>query len=187
MRVVRSVLLMVAVIAVCAVLGGLYGLRIGTNGNFIKMAPINGQLHLARQATRLIEQRFSQEVQWDSAIYRGAIPGMLATLDPHSTFLDTENFLAMREQERGSYAGVGVQIVNFANKTVIDFPFPDTPAFEAGIRPGDMIEMVDGNPVSRLPVEEVASRLKDRLGRLSASAFRGKAWTGGSRSNWCGT
>ncbi|MCY4535020.1 MAG: hypothetical protein OXB91_06630, partial [Bryobacterales bacterium] len=80
MRVVRSVLLMTAVIGVCAVLGGLYGLRIGTNGNFIQMAPINGDLHLARQATRLIEQRFADEVQWDDAIYQGAIPGMLATL-----------------------------------------------------------------------------------------------------------
>ena len=96
-KVVRSVLLIMAVIAVCTVLGGLYGLRIGTNGNFIQMAPINGQLHLARQATRLIQQRFAEEVQWENAIYQGAIPGMLATLDPHSTFLDTENFLAMRE------------------------------------------------------------------------------------------
>ncbi|MXY69428.1 MAG: S41 family peptidase [Acidobacteriia bacterium] len=164
MRVVRPVLLMTAVVAVCAVLGGLYGLRIGTNGNFIQMAPINGQLHLARQATRVIEQRFAREVQWDDAIYEGAIPGMLATLDPHSTFLDTENFLAMREQERGSYAGVGVQIVSFGSKTIIDFPFPETPAFEAGIRPGDAIEMVDGNPVNRLPIEEVASRLKGPAG-----------------------
>ena len=164
MNVVRSVLVMAAVVSICAVLGGLYGLRIGTNGNFIQMAPINGHLHLARQATRLIEQRFADEVQWDNAIYQGAIPGMLATLDPHSTFLDTENFLAMREQERGSYAGVGVQIINFGSKTIIDFPFPETPAFNAGIRPGDAIEMVDGNSVNRLPIEDVASRLKGPAG-----------------------
>jgi carboxyl-terminal processing protease len=164
MRAVRSLLLMTGVIGLCAVLGGLYGLRIGTNGNFIQMAPINGDLHQARQATRLIEQRFVDEVEWDDAIYKGAIPGMLATLDPHSAFLDTENFLAMREQERGSYAGVGVQIVNFGNQTIIDFPLPETPAFQAGIRPGDVIEMVDGNPVSRLPLEEVASRLKGPAG-----------------------
>ena len=164
MRSARSLLVMAAVIGACAILGGLYGLRIGTNGNFIQMAPINGDLHLARQATRLIEQRFVDEVQWDDAIYQGAIPGMLATLDPHSAFLDTENFLAMREQERGSYAGVGVQIINFGNQTIVDFPFPETPAFQAGIRPGDVIEMVDGSPVDRLPLDEVAGRLKGPAG-----------------------
>ena len=78
---------------------------------------------------------------------RGAIPAMLATLDPHSTFLSPEEFLQMREQERGSYAGVGVQIDSFGDKAVIDFPFPGTPAFEAGILPGDTIELVDGEPV----------------------------------------
>ena len=163
-KAIRTVLLMAAVISICAVLGGLYGLRIGTNGNFIQMAPINAHLHSARQATRAIEQRFAEEVQWDDAIYQGAIPGMLATLDPHSTFLDTENFLAMREQERGSYAGVGVQIVNFGSKTIVDFPFPKTPAFQAGIRPGDVIERVDGDSVNRLPIEEVASLLKGPAG-----------------------
>ncbi len=163
-RTVRTLSLVAAVIGACAILGGLYGLRIGTNGNFMQMAPLNGHLQLTRQATRLIDQHFADEVEWDKAIYQGAIPGMLATLDPHSTFLDTENFHAMRERERGSYAGIGVQVIHFGNQNLIDFPLPATPAFEAGIRPGDVIEMVDGTPVNRVPVEEVASRLKGPAG-----------------------
>ena len=160
MKNARSVLLSLVIVASCALLGGHYGLRIGTNGNFIQMAPLNGQVQRTIQATRLIEQRFAGDIDWDEAIYRGTIPGMLATLDPHSAFLNTENFLAMREQERGSYAGVGMQIITFGSKTVVDFPFPQTPAFEAGIRPGDTIEMVNGESTSRLAINQVASHLK---------------------------
>ena len=172
MRTARAILTFAAVIAVCSIVGGVYGLRIGTNGNLIRMAPLNEHLQRAQQATRMIDRRFVDSVDWAKAMYEGAIPSMLATLDPHSTFLDTEEFLRMREQERGSYAGVGMQIVNFGSKTIVEFPFPQTPAFEAGILPGDTIEMVDGEPVNGLDLTEVASHVKGPPGtsvRLSLS------------------
>ena len=143
-----------------SVLGGFYGLRIGTNGNLIKMAPLSGHVDQAVKVTRLIEQRFADPVNWDSAMYQGAIPAMLGTLDPHSTFLRAKEFLKMRERDRGSYAGVGIQIVSFGGRTIVDFPFPKTPAFKAGILPGDAIEMVDGEQVDALNLEQVANHVK---------------------------
>ena len=160
MRTVRAILTFAAIVAACSIFGGVYGLRIGTNGNLIRMAPLNEHVRRAFQVTRLIDRHFVDSVDWNKAMYQGAIPSMLATLDPHSTFLSTEEFLEMREQERGSYAGVGMQIVSFGSKTIVEFPFPKTPAFEAGILPGDTIEMVDGEPVNGLDLAEVASHVK---------------------------
>ena len=160
MKTVRAILTIAAVIAVSSIVGGVYGLRIGTNGNLIRMAPLNDHVNRAHQVTRWIDRRFVESVDWSRAMYEGAIPSMLATLDPHSTFLSTEEFLKMREHERGSYAGVGMQIVNFGSKTVVEFPFPETPAFEAGILPGDTLEMVDNEPVSGLDLNEVAGQVK---------------------------
>lgn len=174
------------VIAVCAgvvtassLVGGIYGLRIGTNGNLIQMAPLSGHIRQAFQITRLLEKRFVAPVDWNDAMYRGAIPAMLATLDPHSTFLSPEEFFKMREQERGSYAGVGMQIDSYRGKTVVEFPFPKTPAFEAGIRPGDTIELVDGQPVDGLELTAVANRIKGPPGtsvRLSLSREGSEQW-----------
>lgn len=160
MKNVRSALVPVVVVAACSLIGGLYGLRIGTNGNLIQMAPLTGHVHQAFQVTRVIEQQFADSVDWDQAMYEGAIPSMLGTLDPHSTFLRPEDFLKMRERDRGSYAGVGINIVSFGGRPIVDFPFPKTPAFEAGILPGDAIEMVNGEQVAELNLQQVANHIK---------------------------
>ena len=97
-------------------------------------------------------------------MYEGAIPVMLATLDPHSAFLNPLEFRRMREQERGSYAGVGMQLVSFGSKTIVDFPFPATPAYEAGILPGDAIEMVDGRPVVGMDLQQGREPSQGRTG-----------------------
>lgn len=167
------------VITASSLIGGVYGLRIGTNGNLIRIAPLNVHVRHAFELTRTIEERYVAQVDWSDAMYRGAIPAMLATLDPHSTFLSPSDFLALREQERGSYAGVGMQIDSFGGRAVIDFPFPATPAFEAGIRPGDVIELVDGESVGGFRLAEVADRIKGPPGtrvRLSLSREGSGEW-----------
>lgn len=179
MKRLRSILWLVATVAACSALGGFYGLRIGTNGNLIEIAPLNGHLRQAVRVTRLIEQRFADSVDWNSAMYKGAIPAMLGTLDPHSTFLRPEEFLKMRERDRGSYAGVGIQIIRFGGQAIVDFPFPETPAFHAGIRPGDAIEMVDGEQVSELDLADVAMQVKGPPGTsvsLSLSRYGNEEW-----------
>ncbi len=160
------------IIAASSLLGGVYGLRIGTNGNLIQIAPLNQHVNRVAELTRVIGRHAPEPIDWDDAMFHGAIPAMLGTLDPHSTFLTPEQFLRMREQERGSYVGVGVQIVSFGRKTLVDYPFPKTPAFEGGVLPGDAIEMVDGEPVDGIGLGEVADRVKGPPGtqvRLSLS------------------
>ncbi len=179
MKRLHSALWLAGTIATCSVLGGFYGLRIGTNGNLIQMAPLTTHVRQVVSVTRLIEQRFADGVDWNSAMYEGAIPAMLGTLDPHSMFLRPEEFLRMRERDRGSYAGVGIQIVRFGGRAIVDFPFPETPAFHAGIRPGDAIEMVDGEQVSELGLADVANQVKGPPGTsvsLSLSRYGNDEW-----------
>ena len=159
-KLARGVALAAITIVACSFLGGRYGLRIGTNGNLIQLAPLSDDLRRVTQTTRVFDRHFAGPVDWDAAFYKGAIPGMLATLDPHSTFLDAHTFRVMREQERGSYAGIGVQITTFGGRKIIEFPFPDTPAFAADLRPGDAIKSVDGESVANLSILQLAARLK---------------------------
>ncbi len=160
MKNLRWLLLIATVVTASSIVGGRFGRRIGTNGNLIETGPLEPYLAQAASLTQLLDDRFMNPIDWDKSIYSGAIPSMLATLDPHSTFFDPQAFQRMREEQRGSYAGVGMQIVNFQRQTVIDFPFPHTPAFKGGVLPGDIIEMVDDQPTDGLDVVDVASRVK---------------------------
>ena len=77
------------------------------------------------QGFSLVEQNFADPVSADKAIYKGAIPGMLRTLDPHSNFFDPKEYQVMREDQKGHYYGVGMQVGPQRNgKTVVMAPFP---------------------------------------------------------------
>ncbi|MDE3164203.1 MAG: S41 family peptidase, partial [Acidobacteriota bacterium] len=67
----------------------------------------------------LVEQNFATPVSADTAIYKGAIPGMLRTLDPHSNFFDPKEYMALRDDQRGHYYGVGMLVGTRSGKTVV--------------------------------------------------------------------
>jgi carboxyl-terminal processing protease len=104
----------------------------------------------------------------DKAIYDGAIPGMLRTLDPHSNFYDPKAYAKMREDQHGKYYGVGMMIqpqsAGGVQRIVVVTPFEGTPSYKAGIRPGDTIVAVDGKSADNATSEEVANMLKGPKG-----------------------
>jgi len=100
----------------------------------------------------LVENNFADKVTSDKGIYKGAIPGMLRTLDPHSNFFDPKDFQSLRDDQSGHYYGVGMQIQpqpdkNGTTKIVVLAPFEGTPSYKAGIRPGDVIVSIDGRNI----------------------------------------
>lgn len=107
----------------------------------------------------------------DKAIYDGAIPGMLRTLDPHSNFYDPKAFAKMREDQHGKYYGVGMLISPQNNKIVVVTPFEGSPSFRAGIRPGDTIVSIDGKSTENMASDEVANMLKGPKGTHVHVAF----------------
>jgi carboxyl-terminal processing protease len=80
----------------------------------------------------------------DSKLMKGAIEGMLASLDPHSSYLDARDFENMRTQTDGNYGGLGLQVTQEDGAVKVIAPTEDTPAWRAGIKSGDYITHLDG-------------------------------------------
>ena len=89
---------------------------------------------------------------------------MLRVLDPHSNFFDPKSYAALREEQRGKYYGVGMQVGPRNNKVIVIAPFAGAPAYRAGIRPGDIIIAVDGKQTDNMSTSDVAELLKGTQG-----------------------
>ena len=121
-------------------------------------------LRLFNNMLVLVEDNYATNVDSERAVY-GAIDGMLRTLDPHSKFLDPKSFRSLREDQTGSYAGLGIQVQSmFGKVTIVSQPFEGSPAEKAGLHVGDMITHVDNEPTASLAVDEVVSRLRGAPG-----------------------
>ena len=111
-----------------------------------------------------MEENFADPLNPDKAVYKGAIPGMLRTLDPHSNFFDPRDFQLLREDQKGHYYGVGMTVAERNRKTIVIAPFTGSPAYKAGIRPGDVIMTVNDKSTDNLNTTEVADLLKGPRG-----------------------
>jgi len=128
---------------------------------------LRDSLHKFTDVYAVVEQNYATPLSSDTidkSIYDGAIPSMLHTLDPHSNFFDPKAYHDMREEQHGLYYGVGMQIQPQNNKIVVVAPFEGTPAYKAGIRPGDVIISVDGKPTDGLDTAATAALLKGPKG-----------------------
>ena len=113
---------------------------------------------------RVVQENYAEPVNPDKSIYNGAIPGMLRVLDPHSNFFDPKSYAALREEQRGKYYGVGMQVGPRNNKVIVIAPFAGAPAYRVGIRPGDVIIAVDGKQTDNMSTSDVAELLKGPKG-----------------------
>ena len=117
------------------------------------------------QILDIVEQKYIDKVDSQELIH-GAIRGMLATLDPHSSFLDAKTYKEMREEQQGSFSGLGIVIsLKGEDKelTVIS-PIEGTPAYRAGIRAGDIIAQIEGKPTQGISIDEALDKLRGPKG-----------------------
>lgn len=139
-------------------------------GGSVQAAPATGEDDLTQglksftSIYRLVEDNAAEKVVPDKAIYKGAIQGMLRTLDPHSSFFDPRDFNQLREDQRGTYYGVGMTVQPKDGRTVVVAPFTGSPAYKAGIRPGDIILEVNDKRTDGMTTTEVADMLKGAKG-----------------------
>ncbi len=161
----RSALLVVTIILVCGCIGMLFGQHLtATASSGDSDTDIRDSLRSFSDVYKVVQQNYAEPVDPDKAIYNGAIPGMLRVLDPHSNFFDPKSYAALREEQRGKYYGVGMQVGPRNNKVIVIAPFAGAPAYRAGIRPGDIIIAVDGKPTDNMSTSDVAELLKGPKG-----------------------
>ncbi len=121
-----------------------------------------------------IERNFADKIDPAAAMYKGAIPGMLRTLDPHSSFLDTKEFADQRERQQARYYGVGMSVLERGGRIQVMWPYEGSPAFRAGIRPGDVIVAVNGTSTRGLSNGDIANLLRGPRGtKVEVTLSRG--------------
>ncbi|MDR1693700.1 MAG: S41 family peptidase [Lactobacillaceae bacterium] len=100
----------------------------------------------------------------DKKLIEAAINGMLTSLDPHSSFLDEKSFKQMTEQTKGKFGGLGIEVTMENGLVKVVSPIDDTPAFKAGLKPGDYIIEIDGEPVMGLTLNEAVEKMRGKPG-----------------------
>lgn len=167
----RALFTVTIFLATCGVVGSLVNGKVSAQ-SATDESTIRDSLHSFTDVYSLVEQNYAEHLdsdKIDKVIYDGAIPGMLHTLDPHSNFYDPKAFAQMREDQHGKYYGVGMTIQpqpdkDGTTKIVVLAPTEGSPAYRAGIRPGDVILFIDGNATTGMDSAAVASKLKGPKG-----------------------
>jgi carboxyl-terminal processing protease len=121
------------------------------------------QLDLFGDIFERIRAQYVEEV--DSAdLIEAAINGMLTSLDPHSSYLSPKDALKMREQTRGEFGGLGIEVTQEDGFVKVVSPIDGTPADEAGIEAGDFITHVDGESLLGLVLDEAVELMRGPVG-----------------------
>jgi carboxyl-terminal processing protease len=100
----------------------------------------------------------------DKTLIKGAIEGMLSSLDPHSSYLDAKDFTNLKQQTDGSYGGLGLSVGMEDGAVKIITPTEDTPAFRAGLKAGDYITHLNGALVYGGTLDDAVEQMRGRPG-----------------------
>src|SRR5438874_2255976 len=158
----RGLVLIMAVVAVSAAVGGIYGPNVRAKESSYDDA--QSSVRTFTSVLDAVQANYAEKVDVDRIVYQGAIPGMLRMLDPHSNFFDARQWASNREEMRGRYYGVGMGVIPRGERTVVMASYVGSPAFRAGIRPGDIIVNIDDKSVERMSTSEIADLLRGARG-----------------------
>ena len=170
----RVVGIILSTVLLGAIPGGAYGPQ-GKAAPGSDDSDVKTSLGAFSHIYEIVEANYADPVDPDRTIYgspnddTGAIPGALHMLDPHSNFLDPQGYQRQREDQEGKYYGVGMTIRQRPGNmgklgVVVEAPIPGSPAFRAGLRPGDIVVKVDGKSTDGVSTDQVAKMLKGPKG-----------------------
>ncbi|MFN3574748.1 MAG: S41 family peptidase [Phenylobacterium sp.] len=110
-----------------------------------------------------VERQYVTEID-ETKLIESAIDGMLTSLDPHSGYLNPESFDEMRDQTRGEYGGLGIEVTSEDGVVKVISPMDDTPAARAGVKAGDYITAVNGESVLGMTVSDAVKQMRGKPG-----------------------
>ena len=158
MRTNRSFSAAAFAVVLCALAGGLFG-----RSALSAQDQVPDQYKVFTAALSAVEQNYVGTVESDRLVY-GAISGMLQTLDPHSNFMDPRSYAQMRERQEGRYYGLGISIVVLDGEISVATMFEGSPAYQKGLRRGDIIARIEGEDTKGWTSEQAVRRLRGARG-----------------------
>ncbi len=132
----------------------------GTGGD---KSELYQQLNLFGDVLERIRRDYVEPVD-EKSLIENAINGMLASLDPHSSYMNPKNYRDMQVQTRGEFGGLGIEVTMENGVIKVVSPIDDTPAAKAGIQSGDLIFALDGEPVQGLTLQEAVEKMRGKIG-----------------------
>ncbi len=138
---------------------GLNGLTLGSIGANAAGSDIYRQLNLFGDVFEKIRTDYVEKPD-DAKLVEAAISGMLTSLDPHSSYMDSKSFRDMQVQTRGEFGGLGIEVTQEDGYVKVVTPIDDTPASKAGILSGDLITHIDGESVQGLTLNQAVEKMR---------------------------
>src|SRR5512136_1192379 len=155
----RKAVLLIAIVSMLAVIVGIGAQR--------KCAAQGGNdyesIELFTDVLSIVKKSYVEEVDTKKLIY-GAINGMIASLDPHSSFMPPETYKEMKIETKGTFGGLGIEISIKEGILTVISPIEDTPAFKAGIKAGDQILKIDEKFTKDLSIMDAVKRMRGTKG-----------------------
>lgn len=121
------------------------------------------KLRVFAQALALIEEQYVEPKTTKDLVY-GAIQGTVGTLDPHSSFLNPEEFRELQIETKGKFSGIGIEITSKNGILMVVSPIEGTPAYQAGIQAGDQIVKINGATTKNMTLTEAVKLIRGAKG-----------------------
>lgn len=129
-------------------------------------------LELFQKVLHFVETNYVVEVK-NSELIHGAIQGMLTSLDPHSNFLPPDVFREMKSETSGVFGGLGIEVGVQEGVLTVIAPVEDSPAWKAGLKPGDRLVKIDGESTKGITLTEAINKMRGKPGSsITLSIFR---------------
>ncbi len=133
-------------------------------------------LRLFTEVLSIIQSQYVDEVPPKDIIY-SAIRGTLRGLDPHSSFLDPEMYREMQVETTGSFGGLGIELTLRDDVLTVVAPIEGTPAYRAGIQPGDRIVKIEGLTTKDMQLADAVKRMRGKPGSKITISILREGWT----------
>ena len=151
----------IGLIALGAVAGVLVSLNFQAIADLKRSALPYEEIRAFTEVFNTIKTNYVEPVE-DKKLMTEAINGMLTGLDPHSAYLDAEAFKELQVSTQGQFGGLGIEVGMEDGFVKVISPIEDTPAFRAGIKPGDLIIKLDDTPVKGMSLNDAVKKMRGK-------------------------
>jgi carboxyl-terminal processing protease len=156
-----SLVLLGAAMGACAALGSRAPALMGSPA-VAGSADVYRELQLFGQVFEKVRADYVEKPD-DKKMVEAAVGAMLASLDPHSSYMDAKSFADTEVEFSGAFGGIGIEVMQEDGVVKVVAPIDDTPAAKAGVRSGDLIAAIDGKNVLGLPLDQVVGKMRGKI------------------------